>query len=247
MKEIIEEAKKEIPSADEIINFTWRSLNLKKALVLKKFGKILIEFDEFATNQFKKYERKALEKLAKLWIENQRKEIKSKLEKLLKDKDFIDKLSKMFADFALLVQQLEKDLGNMRKARGGRTFEKVVEKLLKFIDIECEIPKGKIKEKLRRIDIVIPSGEIANETPDKAIFITCKRTLRERWKQEVPSAGPNQRVYLLTIDDELSETKAEDIKKLGLIVYIRDELKKEKFKDLPWVRKLSDLPRDIKL
>jgi len=247
MKEIIEEAKKEIPSVDEIINFTWRSLNLKKALVLKKFGKILIEFDEFATNQFKKYERKALEKLAKLWIENQRKEIKSKLEKLLKDKDFIDKLSKMFADFALLVQQLEKDLGNMRKARGGRTFEKVVEKLLKFIDIECEIPKGKIKEKLRRIDIVIPSGEIANETPDKAIFITCKRTLRERWKQEVPSAGPNQRVYLLTIDDELSETKAEDIKKLGLIVYIRDELKKEKFKDLPWVRKLSDLPRDIKL
>ena len=247
MKEIIEEAKKEIPSVDEIINFTWRSLNLKRALVLKKFGKILIEFDEFATNQFKKYERKALEKLAKLWIENQRKEIKSKLEKLLKDKDFIDKLSKMFADFALLVQQLEKDLGNMRKARGGRTFEKVVEKLLKFIDIECEIPKGKIKEKLRRIDIVIPSGEIANETPDKAIFITCKRTLRERWKQEVPSAGPNQRVYLLTIDDELSETKAEDIKKLGLIVYIRDELKKEKFKDLPWVRKLSDLPRDIKL
>jgi hypothetical protein len=100
---------------------------------------------------------------------------------------------------------------------------------------------------LRRIDIVIPSGEVALETPDKAIFIICKRTLRERWKQEVPAVGPNQRVYLLTIDNELSETKAKEIKNLGLIVYIKDNLKEEKFKDLPWVRKLSDLPKDINL
>jgi len=247
MKKFIKEAKKEIPSVDEIINFTWERLNLEKDLVINKFGEILIKFDEFATNLFKEYERKSLEKLAKLWIEKQKGELKSKLEKLLKDEDFVEKLSKIFVDFALLVQQLEKDLGNMRKARGGKTFEKVVEKLLKFIDIKCEIPKGEIKKKLRRIDIVIPSGKVAIETPDKAIFITCKRTLRERWKQEVPSVGPNQRVYLLTIDNELSETKAKEIKNLGLIVYIKDNLKEEKFKDLPWVRKLSDLPKDINL
>jgi hypothetical protein len=146
MEKIFKETKKVIPSVDEIINSTWERLNLEKELVINKFGKILIKFDEFATNLFKEYERKSLEKLAKLWIEKQKGELKSKLEKLLKDEDFVGKLSKMFVDFALLVQQLEKDLGNMRKARGGRTFEKVVEKLLNFIDIKCEILKGEIKK-----------------------------------------------------------------------------------------------------
>ena len=82
-------------------------------------------------------------------------------------------------------------------------------------------------------------------TPDKAIFLTCKRTLRERWKQEVPSAGPNRRVYLITIDEELSGSKAREINEKGLIAFVRDELKESKFKNFHWIRKLSDLPREV--
>jgi len=156
--------------------------------------------------------------------------------------EFINKLSEIFWEFGLLVQQLEKDLGNMRKARGGKTFEKVI--VINFIGVKCEMPKGKIKEKLKRIDIVIPSEELAIKKPDRAIFITCKRTLRERWKQEVPSAGPNQRIYL--IDEELSENKVEEIMERGLIFFVRDEIKK-RFKDNDWVRKLSDLPKEVKI
>ncbi|MGQ9819791.1 MAG: hypothetical protein ACUVQ1_07705 [Candidatus Kapaibacteriales bacterium] len=43
-------------------------------------------------------------------------------------------------EFGILVQNLEKDLGNMRKARGGKTFEKALLSLLKFINIKAEIP-----------------------------------------------------------------------------------------------------------
>jgi len=36
----------------------------------------------------------------------------------------------------------------MRKARGGKTFEKVILRLLNFIDIKTEIPTGKAREEL---------------------------------------------------------------------------------------------------
>jgi len=142
---------------------------------------------------------------------------------------------------------LEKDLGNMRKARGGRTFEKLVLKLLQALGIEGETPQGEAREKLGRIDIVIPSVNVALETPDRAFFLACKRTLRERWKQEVPIAQPNQRVYLITIDEELPERKAKEIKEKGLIAFVRDDLKEqEHLIGKPWIRKLSDLPKELR-
>ncbi len=45
----------------------------------------------------------------------------------------------------MIVQELEKDLGNMRKARGGKTFEKAIQVLLEKIGIHSERPK--IQEK----------------------------------------------------------------------------------------------------
>jgi hypothetical protein len=186
-----------------------------------------------------------LKKLAELLLESQGPNLKENLKAVLESQDFINKLASMFVEFAYMVQRLEKDLGNMRKARRGKTFEKVICGLLNFIGISCEIPTGEYRERLRRIDIVIPNSVEALENPDKAVFITCKRTLRERWRQEVPTVGPNQRVYLLTLDEELSQEKANEIRSLGLIVYVRDDLKQSRFSSKSWVRKLSDLPKDI--
>jgi hypothetical protein len=248
IESFINQAKREIPSVDEIIDLTWKKLKFTKDFVRKNFGKAILKFDEEATKEFRKYEQEAIKKLAELYIGSNQSEIREKLKDLIekKEEEFISKLAEIFYEFSFWIQQLEKDLGNMRKARGGKTFEKVIAKLLNFIDVKCEMPRGKLKEKLKRIDIVIPSEELALKKPDKAIFITCKRTLRERWKQEVPSAGPNQRIYLITIDDELSESKAKEINQMGLIVFVRDEIKL-KFKSSPWVRKLSDLPKEMKL
>ena len=179
MEKLIETAKSEIPSVNRILNETWDDLGLNKSFVRNNFGKVLVMFDEKATEIFRNYERKALEKLAKSWISLQKKEIKERLEKIVAQDGwdrFIEKASEIFVEFGVLVQNFEKVLGNMRKARGGKTFEKVLLKLLNFIDIKCEIPKGKAREELRRIDIVIPSVEIATKTPDRAIFLTCKRT-----------------------------------------------------------------------
>ncbi len=220
-------------------------------MIKRNFGKILVLVDENATKIYREYERKALFELAKAWIKRQKIEIRERLEKIILQNGwdkFIDEACKIFSEFGYLVQSMEKDLGNMRKARGGKNFEKALLKLLIFIDISGEIPSGSSKERLKRIDIVIPNIGVALRTPDKAFFLTCKRTLRERWKQEIPQARLNQRIYLITIDDKLSKGKAEEINEKGLIAFIRDELaEKEDFKSMPWIRKLSDLPKEIRL
>jgi len=246
MEEFIRKAKEEIPSVEHIMDLVWKEANFTKEQVWESFGSVLMEFDQRATEKFLEYEKKAIRKLAQLWIESQESNVKERFREILEDNEnFVKKLAEIFSSFAELVQRLEKDLGNMRKARGGATFERSVIELLKYIGIPCQAPKGEVREKLRRVDVVIPSEDVALNTPDKAVFITCKRTLRERWKQEVPSAGPNQRFYLVTIDHKLSDKKVKEIGSKGLIVYVRDELKEENFKNFHWVRKLSDLPKDL--
>jgi hypothetical protein len=152
MKSIIGQVKREIPSVDEIIDLTWKKLKFTKDFVRKNFGKAILKFGEEATKEFRKYEQKAIKKLAELYIGSNQSEIREKLKDLIekKEEEFISKLAEIFYEFSFWVQRLEKDLGNMRKARGGKTFEKVIAKLLNFIDVKCEMPRGKLKEKLKR-------------------------------------------------------------------------------------------------
>lgn len=145
-----------------------------------------------------------------------------------------------------MVKKVEFDSSQTRKARGGKTFEYIIEYLLKSIGILCEKPSGKAGKLLKRIDLVIPNQDIAMKRPDEAYFLSCKRTLRERWKQTIPERKPSWRVFLLTMDENLPENKAMEIDTLGMIVYVRDELKERShLQKKEWVRKLSDLPRDI--
>jgi hypothetical protein len=249
MQDIIQRAKALIPSLDDILSEAMENIEVEK--VANRFGEVLVHLDELATDIYRKYEREAIRKLAIEWIKRQKEDIKGKMEEILSQEGwdkFIEKATMLFADFGFLVQALEKDLGNMRKARGGKTFEKAVLKLLELIGIKGETPRRQARENLQRIDIVIPSIEVALETPDRAFFLACKRTLRERWKQEVPSAQPNWRIYLITIDENLPENKANEIKSRGLIAFVRDSLKDEEhLKEKSWIRKLSDLPKELTL
>jgi len=114
-----------IPSVDDIINETWNILSFSEKHVREEFGEVLMRFDKEATNVFKKYEREAIKELALSWIESRKDEIKRELYEIIEKEDFVERLSQKFVEFAVLVQEFEKILGNMRKARGGKTFEKV--------------------------------------------------------------------------------------------------------------------------
>lgn len=143
-EKILQSVKSEIPSVDKILEEAWNELKFTRNFVKKCFGSALILFEEKANEIYRDYEKKALVKLSEYWIELQKEEIKRRLKETVEQEDwenFIEKASEIFSEFGKLVQDFEKDMGNKRKARGGKSFEKIVLKLLNFIGVKCEVPR----------------------------------------------------------------------------------------------------------
>ncbi|MEM3389429.1 MAG: type II restriction endonuclease [Candidatus Bathyarchaeia archaeon] len=237
--ELTEEAISKIPKVDTVVEKALKDFEKIAAVdeIKSNFSKALETLEHLASEVYFNEEKSAFNSLIGKWLFLNR-------DKLKNDED----AKKALFSFAKIVRFFEFRTGQMRKARAGRTFEKIVEYSLKKIGISCEKPYGQGREILKRIDIVIPSQSLALEKPDQAFFLSCKRTLRERWKQTIPERKPSWRVFLLTLDDDLSEEKAKEIDQLGIIAYVKDELKSmEYLKNKGWIRKLTDLPKDLGL
>ncbi len=91
-------------------------INLRTDQIKTNFYQSIISVDETATEIYKSYERSALFKLAENWLEMQKGKIKTRLERLLKEnhrEKFKKEASEIFTEFGIIVQALEKDLGNI--------------------------------------------------------------------------------------------------------------------------------------
>jgi hypothetical protein len=245
MSKIIDEAISSIPELDLILEQAIKLLKLDvtpQEEILKNFEHLIRDVESTAFDIYKKYEEKAFEKLLDLWADQKKEWITMILEKKgaggIKD---------ILSDFIAPIRKMEFKAGQMRKARGGKTFEHAVKVLLNLAGVPCEEPHKETRNILKRIDLVSPDAETARLMPDKAIFIATKRTLRERWKQVVPEHMKGARLYLVTINGKITEDKAKEIKETGMVVYVKSELKEKPYlKDKPWVRRLADLPKDIR-
>lgn len=248
-EKIIYEAKRGMPTLQKILQQAYKTIQeefpkkFQPDYIKNHFSESVIELEQKAFNIYLKYEEDLFLSIIEKWIS----ENESLLEKLGKDfpkpKDFTKEVCRYFYP---VVQRMEFESSQTRKARGGKSFEQIIERLIKAIGVSCERPSGKTRKILKRVDLVLPDQNTAMNRPDQAFFLSCKRTLRERWKQAIPERKPSWRVFLLTIDENLPEDKANEIDTLGMIIYVRDELKEQNYlKDKNWVRKLSDLPKDI--
>jgi len=246
-RNIVEKVKNRIPELNQIFEEAIQGIKkaspniLKRSYIKNHFSDCAVLLERMAFNAYLAYERNMFSFAIDLWVSKNEKRINRLYQKSPSTVDFTKKIC---SGFYPIIQRLEFESGQKRKARGGRTFELVVQYLLDNIGVHCQRPKGsKPRKILKRVDLVIPNQETAITRPDQALFLSCKRTLRERWKQTIPERKPSWRVFLLTMDEDLSENKAEEINNLGMIVYVRDSLKnKTHLAKKQWVRRLSDLP-----
>lgn len=216
---------------------------LKPEYIKQHFSECAITLERRAFNIYLKNEESIFLSIIDEWVSNNAELLKELNKKFPDTTDFSKEICKTFYP---IVKKMEFDSSQTRKARGGKTFEYIIEHLLNRINISCEKPSKKARKTLKRIDLVIPDQDTAIKRPDKAYFLSCKRTLRERWKQAIPERKPSWRVFLLTLDENLPANKAIEIDALGMIVYVRDELKETTpLQKKEWVRKLSELPKDI--
>lgn len=245
MTKLVEKVIKGIPDIDHILKEAVESLKLHEVSaegIMSNFEQRIREVESKAFKIYRRYEKEAFEKLNDMWIRQNA----NWITKILEEKGQ-EGIADILSGFTSFVRDLEFRAGQMRKARGGKTFERIVKLLLNLAGVPCEEPHRETRKILKRIDLVSPDAETARDTPDKSIFIATKRTLRERWKQVVPEHMKGARLYLVTINDKIPEGKANEIKETGMVVYVRDKLKNQPhLKDKPWVRKLSNLPTDIR-
>ena len=71
MSKLIEGAKKEIPSLDQILEKAWAEINPSGQIISKNFGEVLINLERKANQIYLNYEKRALQKLAESWLARQ--------------------------------------------------------------------------------------------------------------------------------------------------------------------------------
>jgi hypothetical protein len=129
-----------------------------------------------------------------------------------------------------------------RKQRAGKDFEYQIQVLLEL----AEIPH-QVQSKRERADFILPSSELLETDRPRAVLLSAKRTLRERWQEVVDELQrvncPN--TYLATADEEFTSSVANEIKKRNIYLVTWDDVKKERFANDPGVVSYSKFMQDI--
>lgn len=121
------------------------------------------------------------------------------------------------------VQEMERRLGQKRKGRGGRSLEDVTSLILDHFDLtSCAAPSH------FQADIEVDKWIMTNRK--FYIGISCKRTLRERWKQVSSADMANMGRYkiagffhVITYSKDLSDAKLALLGGHGHIFYLPDD------------------------
>lgn len=196
---------------------------------------------------FSEYINQIEKKAHEIYLEEEKKAIKSKLLKKFNSNSVLKQILEELAD---LIQKLSVIIANTRRARAGVSSEYILrEALLRYAGIESEVI-GKMKGKNSYYpDIAIPSQK------ELIIALAVKRTLRERWREDISifKYYPNSAFVCISEDTDVSEKKLKDMEIEGIKVlflpdavyekhkeYIKNNIRKMK------VYKLSDLPTWIR-
>lgn len=149
------------------------------------------------------------------------------------------------------VQEFERRLGQKRKSRGGTSLESVADFVFDYYNFKSTVQPNHFNQDLE-VDkwFKCKDGWI--------VGISCKRTLRERWKQlsqadrgTLSHFKIRELWHLITYDKDLSDDKIVRLGEQGQIFYLLDT--SETFKKCSahpgmknYVRPLSGLINDIK-
>lgn len=122
-----------------------------------------------------------------------------------------------------------------RRSRAGKTFEGIIYFLYDHFGftfnsqaqigrrVFSELGLGKI------VDSVLPSVEAFKQRRDKTVVGSMKTTLRERWQEVVEEVSRSNvpSIYLLTVDDDISENKAVQMGTHNIVLVVLKSVKNQ--------------------
>jgi len=126
--------------------------------------------------------------------------------------------------------RLESSLSQSRVTRAGDTVEKIFKYLLTLFEIPCERGVRYPRDNGELLDFVIPNRSQLHSDPTKAVIISVKREVRERWREVVGEAYILREIHKIpdniwfaTITCDVSEYTIRSMVALRMRVYVPDE------------------------
>lgn len=228
-----------IPEVDEIIRQALERLrrteNLTRKAILKDFGDALVKLESTAFGIYKQHEARAFARL----LAAVSKEVPKAVSR--------NEAAKLLQRAGPIIREFEFRAGQSRKSRGGSTWEKLGPALLEVTGVQCEKPTGSDARLFNQIDRVVPSVATAKRRPDQAIYLSFKRTTRERWRVLIDETRLGF-LYLITQGSDITETKLREMDAKKIIAYVPKHVKEKSaaFRDSRSVRPFNDLPKDLR-
>lgn len=188
-------------------------------------------------------------KAHRLYLKEEREAIKRILLKKFNPESTINNILESLVS---LIQTLSTAIANTRRSRGGGSSEYILKEALnKYAGIESEVIGKQRGEKSYYPDLAIPSLKELNQDPSKSIALAVKRTLRERWREDVSIFGhfPNSAFVCISEATDISNRKLMDMEREGIKTLFLPDSIYEKHKEFienhiksMEVYKLSQLP-----
>lgn len=237
---LIKEYRKTIRSAKEIVDLAFQNefyINeIKKSIVSKQ----IYNLREFAWQEFLKEEvdfnASVMRDLHKKL--NTPKEIINSLldEKIIEEKaeKQLEKIKEICGEYAgrvfPYIYRLSLSNTQSRRSRAGSTFEAIIYKVYECLEYPYD-SQSKVGTKVfselglgKKVDSVLPGTEYFVKRRNKAIIGTMKTTLRERWQEVAEEINRTNIpvIHLLTADDDISESKAQEMANHNIVVVTYD-------------------------
>jgi hypothetical protein len=119
---------------------------------------------------------------------------------------------------------------NSRRSRAGKTFESIIYKVYDILEYEFD-SQSKVGRKTfselglgKKVDSILPNIGCYEQRRNKTIIGTMKTSLRERWQEvaEEIERTKTPEIHLLTVDEVISKSKAQEMANHNIIVVAYD-------------------------
>ncbi|MEI7987029.1 MAG: type II restriction endonuclease [Armatimonadota bacterium] len=165
----------------------------------------------------------------------------------LSERDLVAKLSDVAGEFVgrifPYVYQLCLSTTQSRRTRAGKEFEIVIEQIMAvynyLFEAQSTIGAARFQELdlAKAVDFLVPSTDAYESNRPKCAVITAKTTLRERWQQVAEELQRTSvpAIYLLTLDDGLSEAVVQRLIRYNITLVLLESEKEAKFSNIDQV------------
>lgn len=152
----------------------------------------------------------------------------------LNDKELQDKVIKICGEYAgrvyPYIYKIALSNTNSRRSRAGKTFESIIYKVYRCLNYNFD-SQGKVGRKTftelglgKKVDSILPSVVAYQKRRNKTIVGTMKTSLRERWQEVAEEIERTKipEIHLLTADEDISSSKAQEMSNHNIIVVAYD-------------------------